>query len=147
MGVQAIPAGFHTITPYVVATGAAALMEFLKRGLGAEVTHLSSHPDGSVMHASLRIGDSMMMLSEARGSWPARPTDFYLYVASADEWYARAIGAGAESIKPPTNEFYGDRVAGVTDPSGNRWWFATHVEDVGEEEMKRRQAEMFAKKG
>ena len=146
MGVQAIPSGFHTITPYVVATGAVALMDFLKRGLGAEVMHLSSHSDGSVMHATLRIGDSMMMLSDARGSWPARPTDFYLYVTSADEWYERAMGAGAVSIKPPTNEFYGDRVAGVTDASGNRWWFSTHVEDVSEEEMKRRQAEMFGKK-
>jgi len=143
MAVQAIPTGFHTLTPYVVASGAAALIEFLKRGMGAEVMHLSSHADGSVMHATIKIGDSMLMLSDGRGGWPARPTDFYLYVTSVDEWYARAMGAGATSIKPPTNEFYGDRVGGVTDGSGNRWWFATHVEDVSEEEMRRRQGAMF----
>ena len=118
MGVQANPSGFHTITPYVVATGAVGLMDFLKRGLGAEVMHLSSHADGSVMHATLRIGDSMMMLSDARGSWPAQPTDFYLYVASGTSGMSGRWGRGGCQIKPPTDEFYGDRVAGVTDVSG-----------------------------
>jgi PhnB protein len=143
MAVQPIPDGFHTLTPYIVASEATGLIEFLKRGLGAEVTHLSSYPDGKVMHAGLRIGDSMLMVTDALPTWPARPTGMYVYVPNVDEMYDRAMAAGATSINPPRNEFYGNRVGGVIDPSGNSWWFATHVEDVGDEELRRRQAAML----
>ncbi|MDB5323011.1 MAG: Glyoxalase/bleomycin resistance protein/dioxygenase [Phycisphaerales bacterium] len=147
MGVEPVPAGFHMITPYVMVEGVGRLIDFLQRAVGAEIAHLSKTPDGLVMHASLRVGDSMLMLADARPpQWPARPSGFYVYVPNVDEMYERAMAAGAGSINAPRDEFYGDRMAGVTDPSGNQWWFATHVEDVSEEEMKKRQAAMFGKK-
>ncbi|HEY8750638.1 MAG TPA: VOC family protein [Tepidisphaeraceae bacterium] len=147
MAVQAIPAGFHTITPYMMVKDGVRLIAFLKKALGAEVRHLSMGPDGLVMHATLQIGDSMLMMTDARKDWPAQPTGVYLYVADVDAWYRRAMGAGAESINEPRNEFYGDRMGGIKDPSGNMWWIASHVEDVSDEEMKRRQEKMFAGKG
>jgi uncharacterized glyoxalase superfamily protein PhnB len=145
MPVQPIPAGFHTITPYLMAKEAARLIDFLGKALGAEVKALSKSPDGLVMHASLQIGDSMLMLSDARSNWPAQPTNFYLYVPDVDQWYERAMKAGAESVNAPLNQFYGDRMAGIKDPSGNIWWIATHVEDVSEDELRRRQQAAFAK--
>jgi PhnB protein len=98
-----------------------------------------------VMHASLRIGDSMLMLSDARDTWPAQPTGIYLYVPNVDELYQQAMQAGAESIRAPRDEFYGDRMAGIKDPSGNTWWIATHIEDVTEAEMDRRREKLFGK--
>jgi len=88
----------------------------------------------------------MLMLADARPQWPARPTGFYVYVPNVDELYERAMAAGATSINAPRNEFYGDRLAGITDPSGNMWWFATHVEDVSEEEMAKRRDAKFGGK-
>ena len=132
MAVQPIPAGFHSITPYVMAAGGAGLIAFLKEAFGAQEKHVMKGPDGSIMHASLLIGDSMLMMSDGRKEWPAQPTGFYLYVPNVDEVYARAIKAGGVSINEPRNEFYGDRMGGVKDPSGNSWWIATQVEIVSE---------------
>ena len=143
MAVSPIPSGFHTLTPYLIVKDGAKLIEFLKAALGAEVKHLSKAPDGLVMHATLRIGDSMLMLSDAREEWPAQPTHLYLYVPNVDELYQRAIQAGAVSVNAPRDEFYGDRMAGIKDPSGNGWWIATHVEDVSEVEMSRRREKLF----
>ena len=146
MPAQPIPPGFHTITPYLIAKDAGKLIEFLKTALAAEVQHLMPGPDGLVMHASLKIGDSMLMLTDSRPQWPAQPTGFYLYVTDADAWYRRAIDAGAQSVSEPKDQFYGDRMGGVKDPAGNMWWFATHVEDVSDEEMEKRKQKMFAEK-
>jgi PhnB protein len=143
MAVQPIPAGFHTITPYLMAKEAAKLIDFLKNALGAEVITLSKSPDGLIMHASLRIGDSMLMLSDPRGNWAAQPAGIYLYVPNMDELYQRAINAGAESVNAPRDEFYGDRMGGIKDPSGNTWWIATHIEDVSDEEIRKRQQKLF----
>jgi len=148
MAVQAIPAGFHTLTPYVMVQNAAGMIAFLERVMEAQVQHMSKHPDGLVMHASLKVGDSMLMVSDARPpEWAARPTAFYVYVPNADELYERAIAAGAVSIRAPQVQPYGDRMGGVTDPCGNQWWFATHVEDVSEEEFARRREKMFGGTG
>jgi PhnB protein len=146
MPVKAVPEGFHTITPYLMAKDAVKLIEFLKKALGAQVQHQMLGPDGLLMHGSLKIGDSMLMLTDAKEKWPAQPTAFYLYVEDADAWYRRAIEAGAKSMSEPKDQFYGDRMGGVTDPSGNMWWFATHIEDVSDEEMERRREKMFAEK-
>ena len=146
MSVKPIPDGFRTITPYVMVERVGKLIEFLKQAVGAEVKHISLAPDGLVMHATLQVGDSMLMLADARPQWPARPTGFYVYVPNVDELYERAMAAGATSINAPRNEFYGDRMAGITDPSGNMWWFATHVEDVSEEEMAKRRDAKFGGK-
>jgi len=95
--------------------------------------------DGIVMHAAVRIGDSMLMMGEAQEKWPAMPCMLYLYVKDVDSFYKRAIEAGGKSLREPTNEFYGDRSCGVLDASGNQWWIASHVEDVSPEEMKKRE--------
>ena len=141
MAVKPIPEGFHTVTPYLLVPGVARLIDFLKQAFGAEVIERSDMPDGTVMHAMVKIGDSMVMMGEARGESKPMPGMLYLYVDDVDAWYHRAMKAGATSVRELTNEFYGDRVGGVKDPSGNQWWMATHVEDVSPEEMARREAE------
>jgi uncharacterized glyoxalase superfamily protein PhnB len=97
-------------------------------------------PDGTVQHAEVRIGDSVVMMGEPQGEVQPRPVNLYLYVEDVDAVYLRAIQAGAKSIGEPKDQFYGDRSGGVEDPSGNTWYIATHVEDVEPEEFKRRVA-------
>jgi uncharacterized glyoxalase superfamily protein PhnB len=140
MAVKPIPEGFHTVTPYLLVAGVSNLIEFLKQAFAAEEIHRSAMPDGTVMHAQVKIGDSMVMMGEAGGEWKPMPVMLYLYVDDVEAWYHRALKAGATSVRELTDEFYGDRVGGVQDPSGNQWWMATHVEDVSPEEMARRQA-------
>lgn len=140
MAVSPIPAGFHTVTPYLCVPGAGALIDFLGRALGAEELFRLARPDGAIMHAQVRIGDSVVMLGEPMEPRDARPAMFYLYVPDADALYARAIAAGAESVREPVTTFYGDRSGGVRDPAGNLWWIATHVEDISPEEVARRAA-------
>lgn len=137
MAVQPIPRGHHSVTPLLSVKGAARLVGFLKQAFGAtETSPAMTSPDGAVMHAELKIGDSLVMLGEAHGE-PA-PGVLYLYVPDADATYQRALQAGAASINAPTNQFWGDRTASIKDPCGTTWWIATHIEDVAPEEMTRR---------
>jgi PhnB protein len=138
MPVKPIPDGFHTVTPYLVVSGAAKLIDFLKRAFDSKETICHTKPDGSIGHAEVQIGNSMIMLGEASGEWKPMPSAIYLYVPNTDAVYKRALEAGATSIMQPADQFYGDRNAGVKDPCGNMWWIATHVEDVSPDEMKRR---------
>jgi uncharacterized glyoxalase superfamily protein PhnB len=144
MAVKPIPDGYHSVTPYLVVQGAATLIEFLKRAFEATETFRMAHQDGTVMHAEVKIGDSIVMMGEARGDHKPIPACIYLYVNDADAVYKRALQAGATSQMEPTDQFYGDRHGGVMDPVGNLWWIATHVEDVAPEELKRR-AEAYMK--
>ena len=144
MAVKPIPDGYHTVTPFLLVKEASKVVEFLKRGFGAVESSRHTLPDGSIMHAELSIGDSNLMLAEANDKWPAMPSMLYLYVHDVDSVYKKAVQAGGKSLREPTNEFYGDRSAGVIDMSGNQWWIATHVEDVSPDEMMKRQ-EKFAK--
>jgi PhnB protein len=146
MPVEPVPEGFHTLTPYIVVKDVAKLIDFLKAGFDAKEIVRHGKPDGSVMHAQLRIGDSFIMMGEQPPNKPAAPAMLYLYVADCDAWYNRAIAAGATSMMPPMNMFYGDRHGGVSDAWGNQWWIATHIEDVSEAEMAKR-AEEAMKKG
>lgn len=138
MAVSYIPEGYHTVTPYLVVNGAARLIDFLKDVFGAEET-FRMEDGGTVRHAEVRIGDSVVMLSEASEQQPPMPAMIHLYVPDADATYARALQAGAESLQEPADMFWGDRAADVRDSFGNRWWIAAHVEDVSPEEMERRQ--------
>jgi PhnB protein len=95
-------------------------------------------PDGTVMHAEIQIGNSRVMLGEAKGEHKPSQSMLYLYVEDTDAMYKRAMQAGGISIMEPTNQFYGDRNAGVKDHCDNQWWIATHVEDVSAEEMEKR---------
>jgi PhnB protein len=143
--VKPVPDGYHTLTPYLTVTGVAKLIEFLKQAFGATETYRMSRPDGSVGHAELKIGDSPVMLGEASEKWKARPSNLYMYVPDVDAAYRRAMDAGGISQMEPADQFYGDRNAGVEDPSGNYWWIGTHVEDVSPEELNRRGAELAKK--
>jgi uncharacterized glyoxalase superfamily protein PhnB len=144
MAVNAIPKGYHTMTPCLVAEGAAKLIEFMKQAFDAKERFKMARPDGGIMHAEIEIGDSIVMLGEATEQWKPITGAIYLYVNDADAVYKRALQAGATSIMEPTDQFYGDRHGGVKDPAGNLWWIATHKEDVSPEELKKR-AEAYMK--
>lgn len=135
-----IPDGYHVVTPYLVAAGAARLIEFLKQAFDAEETERLAAPGGLIGHAEVRIADSAIMIGDARPDVPAMPTMLYLYVHDADAIYHRALAAGATSLQPPTDQFYGDRSGAVVDPAGNQWWIATRIEDLTKDELARRAA-------
>jgi len=138
LSVKSVPEGFHCITPYLMANGVASLIDFLKNAFGAVECLRHARPDGTVMHAQLKINDSFIMMAEPTGPFPAAPASLYLYLDDVDAVYANAIKAGAESVMPPSNQFYGDRMGGVKDLCGNTWWLATHIEDVSDDDMKAR---------
>ncbi len=143
MAVNPIPEGYHSVTPYLVVNGAGRLIDFLKQAFGAEERGRFLAPNGSIMHAEVKVGDSIIMLGDANEQVPARPAGLCLYVPDTDAIYRRAISAGATSLRGPEDQFYGDRSAGVTDPTGNTWWINTHVEDVSAKEMERRAKARF----
>ncbi len=138
MSVSPIPDGYHTITPYLFVEDASAFIDMAVRAFGAVEVMRMPTPTGGVMHAKIRIGDSILMLSSAQPNWPALPGWLHLYVPDVDAAYKRALDAGLESVTEPKDEFYGDRTAGVRDPCGITWWLATRVEEVSEEELARR---------
>ena len=138
MPVKPIPEGFHTVTPYVFAKGAPQLMAFISAAFNGEVTSSQERPDGSIMHAEMHIGDSIVLMAEATEEFPAMPASFYLYVIDCDGVFDKALAAGGISIFPLMNLPSGERYGGVKDPCGNIWWIATHVEDVSLEEQARR---------
>lgn len=151
--VKPIPEGYHTITPSLVINGAAKAIEFYKQALGAEELGRMTTPDGShIAHAELKIGDSIIFINdefpEMGGKSPqtlgGTPTSFHLYVKDADASYARAVEAGATSIMPVAEAFWGDRFGMVADPFGHTWAFATHVKDLTHEEVVRASQEFFS---
>ena len=115
-----------------------SVIDFLKKTFDAELlTHMPGE-DGRVMHASMRIGDSTIMLGGANEQYKPFPAMLYVYVKDVDETYKKALEAGAESLVKVADQFYGDRSGGVKDPWGNSWWFSTQVEEVSDEEMQKR---------
>ena len=138
MPVKHIPDGYHSVTPYLVVEGAAKLIDFLKQTFDATEIHRIGPPGGPVMHAEVRIGDSIIMMGDANPQ--AKPTTamIHVYVTDADDTYRRALKAGATAVREPADQFYGDRSGGVRDAFGNQWWIATHIEDVPPDEMGRR---------
>jgi uncharacterized glyoxalase superfamily protein PhnB len=138
MAVKPIPDAYHSVTPYLVVPDVDALIRFLKEAFDAVELSRHAAPNGRVMHAEVRIGDSIVMMGEANEQYPATQCGLLLYVAEVDDTYRKALGAGARSQSPPADQFYGDRSGGVFDPAGNTWWIATHKEDVSREEMERR---------
>jgi len=118
--------------------GVSHIIDFLKKAFDAKSIEISKGPDGSVMHATIQIGDSRIMLAEATEKFKAMPVANYLYVNDTDATYQKATEAGGVSLMAPADQFYGDRNAGVKDPAGNSWWIATHMEDVSSDEMQKR---------
>ena len=135
---EPIPEGHHSLTPIVTVDGATRLIDFLKQVFDAREKEVYKGPDGRVIHAELMIGDSILMMNDANLEFPARPAMINVYIEDVDAVYNRALKAGATSLRAPSDQFYGDRTAGVKDAHGNQWWIATHVEDVSQEELERR---------
>ena len=149
MAVAPIPAGYHSVTPYLIVDGAAKAIDFYQRAFGATELLRMPGPDGRVMHAEVKIGDSPLMLADEtegfRGplALGGAAVSMMIYVADVDRVFAQALAAGAREQRPITDQFYGDRMGTLVDPFGHVWSIATHVEDVSPEEIDRR----FAKLG
>jgi len=141
MAVNHVPAGYHVVTPILLVADADALIDFMKRTFDARDYQLGRKPDGRIWHADLTIAGAHVMISEAGAPFDPLPAAVNVYVPDVDETYRRALEAGATSIMPPSNRFYGDRNAVVKDSTGILWSLATHVEDVPHDELKRREAE------
>jgi len=144
--VSPVPKGYATVTPYLSIRDAARALDFYKQAFGAEEVVRMPGPGGTVMHAEVRIGGSMIMLGEespAQGSISPQTlggsaTGILLYVSDVDASYARAVEAGCTAKMPPTDMFWGDRYGNLVDPFGHKWSIATHKEDVSAEETGRR---------
>ena len=148
-----IPTGFHSATPYLTLSDAARAIDFYKRAFGAQVVVRMDGPGGKIGHAEIKIGDSIIMLSdEMPGAKTRSPqslggttSSVFLYFPDVDAAFKQATDAGAKPDLPPQDMFWGDRFGTVTDPFGHIWSMATHKEDVTPEEMKKRSAEAMAK--
>ena len=113
-------------------------LDFVQKAFGATVNDRMEGPGGTVMHADVSIGNSHLMIGEPRTADEQMTACLYLYTEDCDAMYKQALAAGAESLREPQDEFYGDRSAGVRDKWGNSWWIGTHIEDVSPEEMQKR---------
>ena len=142
---QGIPKGYHTVTPSLFVAGAAKAIEFYKKALGAEEVMRFPSPDGKIMHAEIRIGDSPLMLGDempehgGRGpkSIGGTPVSFFVYQENVDAGWQRAINAGGKEVMPLEDQFWGDRAGCFEDPFGHHWWLAQHVQDLTPEEIKK----------
>ena len=122
------PEGYSTVSPYLIAAGAQAVIDFLKKAFDARELRRYDMPDGSIMHAEVRIGDTVVMIGDAGEHWPAVPAHLHVYVDSVDETYRRALDAGGVSVQPPQQKGQDpDRRGGVKGPAGNTWWIATQL--------------------
>jgi PhnB protein len=148
MAVKPIPEGYHSVTPYLCAKGAAQAIEFYKKAFSATERMRIMQPDGRVGHAELQIGDSVIMLADEFLEMDVRspatlggsPVTIHLYVADADAVFKQAVAAGATVKRPVADQFYGDRSGGIVDPFGHIWWISTHKEDLSSEEIVKRAA-------
>jgi len=150
--IKEIPKGFHSVTPYLTVTDSARAIDFYKRAFGAEELYRVDGPDGKVAHAEIRIGDSIIMLSDEMPGWSrspqslgGTPVNIFLYVKDVDGVFNRAVVAGAKVAMPVSDMFWGDRYGQVTDPFGHSWSLATHKEDVPLEELRERTKAAMAK--
>jgi PhnB protein len=141
--VKPIPAGMHTVTPHLICAGAADAIEFYKKAFGAVEGGRMPSPEGKIMHAQIKIGDSVVMLVDEMPQWGAlgpkalkgSPVTLHLYVEDVDAVVARAVKAGATIKMPVADQFWGDRYGIVTDPWGHHWSVATHIHDYTPAEM------------
>jgi PhnB protein len=150
---SAVPPGHYTVTPQLTLDDAAAAIEWYKKGLGAEEVSRATGPDGKIMHAEIRIGNSLLMLNDAMmgGKGPlargGSPMSLWVYVEDCDALFNRALKAGAKSSSGPmgqmADQFWGDRCGTLTDPHGYQWTIATHKEDLTKQELDQRQAEFM----
>jgi uncharacterized glyoxalase superfamily protein PhnB len=146
---KGVPDGFHTLTPHLTLDNAAQTIEWYKKALGAEEVGRSVGPEGKIMHAELKIGDSSFMVNDAvMGSkgpqaFGGSPASLWLYVNDSDALFNRAAGAGAKVQVPLGDQFWGDRGGAIADPEGYTWWIATRKEDLTQAEIKKRAEEFY----
>ena len=147
------PEGYRSVTPSITVRGGKAAIEFYQRAFGAQEFRRMEMPDGKLMHAEIKFGDSIVMLHDEFPDWGVlsplsignSPSALQLYVADADAIFAQALAAGAEVDQPLTHQFWGDRMGRLKDPFGHFWTVATRVEEVTPEEMDRRAAKWLQK--
>lgn len=145
MSTSYLPAGYHSVTPSIIVRDAAKAIEFYRRAFGAEEVTRMEGPDGSIMHAEIRIGDSPVMLGEENAKWgtlsplstSGNPGSLHIYVPDADAAFQRALDAGAVVRYPLEDAFWGDRYGKVADPFGHEWGIGTRVKELTPEEMER----------
>jgi len=150
---SAIPEGLHAVTPHLVFDDAAAAIEWYKRGFGAEELSRAVGPDGKIMHAEIRLGDSVLYLNDAMGGGKSpkvlggSPIGLWIYTHDADTLFNRALAAGATVAPGPMgqmqDQFWGDRCGTLIDPAGYQWTIATRKEDLTPQELKQREEEFF----
>ena len=148
--VKPIPEGMHSVTPHLVCAGASDAIEFYKKAFGATETSRMPGPDGKLMHGSVNIGDSCVMLVDENKEWGAlspkslggSPVTIHLYVENVDQFVAKATSAGAKVVMPVADMFWGDRYGVLEDPFGHKWSVATHMRDATPEEMQKAMQEM-----
>lgn len=157
MATQTTPAGYHTVTPYLIVDNAAKALEFYQKALNAKELFRLPVPgdNGSqkIGHAEIRIGDSQLMLSDEYPDMDAlgpktlggTPTSFMIYVDDVDQAFEQAVKAGGKALQPVENQFWGDRTGTLVDPFGHKWTLGTHVEDVPPKEMQQRMEEWSKK--
>ena len=151
--VQAIPAGYHTVTPYLMVRDAARALAFYRKAFDAAEVMRFDDPKGRVAHAEIRIGDSHVMLADENDAYRSPQTlggagmSLLLYVEDVDKTFAQAVAAGATVQRPIADQFYGDRMGTLVDPFGHVWSIGTHKEDVSMEEIQRRMAKLGEKAG
>ena len=122
------PAGYSSVSVYIVANGAQRVIDFLKQTFDAEQTRRYDNADGTIMHAEVRIDDTVVMIGDGGGPWPPFPVWLHVYVPDVDTTYKRALAAGGVSVDEPKQKPGDpDRRGGVKDPAGNTWWLATQV--------------------
>lgn len=148
-----IPAGFHTVTPHLIFDNASEAIDWYKKALGAEEKTRAVGPDGKIIHAELKIGNSIIMLNDAMGgvksakAYGGSPIGLWVYVDNCDTLYNRAVSAGARVAPGPMgqlmDQFWGDRSGTFSDPYGYQWTIATHKEDLSKDELDRRSREFF----
>jgi PhnB protein len=147
-----VPAGFHTVTPYLVCRDAGKAIDFYAKAFGAKEKVRMPGPDGKVMHGEFCLGDSVVMIGEEMPAFGAKspaslggsPVSIFLYVKDVDKTFAQAVAAGCTVTMPLADQFWGDRYGKLSDPYGHQWGLATHKENVTPKEMAKRQEEFFA---
>lgn len=147
-----LPKGYHTITPSIMVKGAPEAIDFYKKALGAEEVMRFAGPDGRIMHAELRFGDSPLMLGEEMAEYGAKapttyggtPVSFFIYTDDVESAWKRAIDAGAKEVMPLADQFWGDRAGCCEDPFGHSWWLAQRLRDMTIDELKQAADSFFS---
>ena len=138
---QNLPDRYHTVTPQIISSDARKTLEFMDAVFGAKTVQL--YEDGElIVHSEVMLGDSRVMVAQADDEFGDFPAMLNVYVEDVDATFAKAVEHGASPLREPEDQFYGDRIGGVVDSEGNQWWIATHLEDVPEEEVRRRMTEL-----